>query len=89
MGKEKDKNRGSPVANITLVVPDLQVPRVQAAICSRYGWTAASGLTQTAFVKKVLSDFLKAEVKAHESAQAGATAAQTAAAAVDLELIIT
>jgi hypothetical protein len=85
----KDKNKGKPVAAVTLTIPDLQVPRVQAAICTRHGWDVASGMTQTAFVKKILVDFLKGEVRAHESATAAATAAQTAAAAVDVELLIT
>lgn len=62
------------MATITLTIPDDQVARVVAAMKEHDGRNPADGLpqgvTQAAFVRRVLADWVRARVRQYELSQA-------------------
>lgn len=84
------------MAVISISLPDAHVNRVLDAVTTRRGWTSGSGLTKAQFVKKVLIDLLKDDVRyiealaARESHRiAGDAAAQAAEDSVESEVVMT
>lgn len=84
------------MAVISITIPDAHVGRVQDAVATRHGWTVGSGLTKAQFVKKIIIDNLKDDVRYVESQTArethrvaGDAAAQTAVNLVDSEVTMT
>ena len=62
------------MANITISIPDEFIPRVVAALKVQDGRNPADGLpqgvTQAAFVRRVISDWVRARVRQYEMSQA-------------------
>ena len=84
------------MAVISITVPDAHINRVLDAVTTRRGWTSGSGLTKAQFVKKVLIDLLKDDVRFIEALAAqethrvaGEAAGQAARDLVDAEVVMT
>jgi hypothetical protein len=68
---------------LRITINDAAAQRALDALCARFGYDAASGLTQAQFVRQLIKQWLTTEVLAHEQGEAAA-AARRAVAAVEL-----
>jgi hypothetical protein len=71
------------MANLTLQIPDAQVPRIQEAFMARFGYDPELGQSEAVFVKERLIAYMKQVVKDHEGQRAVADARLAAEADVD------
>jgi hypothetical protein len=66
------------MATISITIPDAALTRVINAVCGIYAYDPASGLTQAAFAKQQVANFVKKTLLDWETQQAITTARQSA-----------
>lgn len=83
------------MAQISITIPDLVLPRVLDAMASIYGYqaTLADGTpnpqTKAQFAKQQVAAFVKRTVAAHEVNDAIASASQSASSKANTDVVIT
>ncbi len=77
------------MATLTLTIPDALVPRIFAAFAKVYRYDPDSGVTQGAFIKAHLVEYVRNIVVKSELQAATLTAAQTTKTDLDSAITIT